>query len=121
MKKLLLVVSLVTISQWASAVEMADLVGKYKVTHPSVPFATQVSIDARGVVSLVETTAIGKLECSGQGKLVGNVLTSNVTCKNKMKFTQVVTLPAEIRQNSFTAQVYSTLYRATLEMNFERQ
>ena len=106
----------------AANFKIADLVGKYVITHPQFPVVNEVTITKRGTVTLVEKSKAGTLACRGKAKITENVLESNVTCKkseNKIQFTQRINLKDVTDLKNFSAPVFSSLYDMELIMNFK--
>ena len=103
------------------SVTMAQLAGKYKVTHPEIPAVNLITLKSDGRVVFEEKSPLGTLKCNGSAGIQDSILTSQLTCENQSSFTQEINLAGvQFRSKKFKADVYSSLYNVTLPMNFER-
>lgn len=105
----LLIIALL-ISSISSAVTFIELAGTYKISHPDVPIINTVKISPTGIVTLTEASPYGKIECSGSGKILADVLNSVVKCTNGRIFEQRINLQQVKNFKKFKAKVYSSLY-----------
>jgi hypothetical protein len=105
----------------AFAFDLQELAGKYKVTHPDFPVETIITLDTEGKIRLDETSPMGEGVCEGTAVLDGAVLRSSVTCDNGRAFTQEIDLRGvSFFSPTFRAPVYSSLYKASIVMDFRR-
>lgn len=118
--KSLIALSLLALSNLASAASLTDLVGSYKISNSDLPILNVVTVNANGAVKLTEQSPYGTLECAGKASLKSDLLTSKVTCTNGQSFTQKINLKDVKNYNKFSAPVYSSLYEQEIVMNFER-
>lgn len=123
MKKLisLICVSSFMFASQVFAMDISDVVGSYKITHPEIPMMTFVSIEEDGLVDMLEMTEYGPMECVGTAVVKDYLVTTTVNCQNGMEFIQKINLEdVDISGETFTAPVYSSLYQMELMLNFER-
>ena len=119
MKKLSVMISL-SIAQLSVAATLEQLAGSYKVTHDEIPVVNIVKISSNGLIKLTESSQYGIVECTGNGRISNNVLTSTLSCENGDTFTQSINLKGIRSFKKFEAKVLSSLYGVELKMKFER-
>lgn len=120
MKRSLMVLSLLALSNLANAASLTDIVGSYKISSPDLPILNVVTINAKGAVKLTEQSPYGTIDCKGKATIASDVLSSDVTCTNGQTFTQKINLKGVKNYSKFSAPVYSSLYEQEIVMNFER-
>jgi hypothetical protein len=122
MKKItLLICSLVFVSNFAQALSLQELAGKYKISSPELPIKNTITLKKNGAVTLLEESPIGKMSCKGKASLVSDVLSSEVVCTNGQRFQQRINFSGvDINQDTFEVSVYSSLYQAEAVMQVER-
>ncbi len=115
-------IALLAISLSASAMNLKAIAGTYKITNDLLPIINVVTLGSDGSVTLVETGGpFGSFECFGSAKIEDFVLVSEVTCpENGQSFYQEIDLEGVENFNSFTAEVFSSLYGIQVPMNFEK-
>lgn len=122
MKKLMIAFLLLfTPLAFAQNFTFQDLQGLYEITHPEIPVTNIIEINADGTVFFIESSPMGEFSCEGEATLKNNIIESSMKCENGAEFSQQVDLTEVTDLNEFSAPVFSSLYGATLEMDFVKE
>lgn len=120
MKKMMSFAMVCIFSGSAFAYTLKDLAGKYRVTMPESGVINTLTLTANGQITLFEKSPEGTMDCAGKVKLKKDIVSSNMICKNGFSFYQTVDFSKVGNLDSFTAPVFSSLFEATIPMNFEK-
>ena len=86
-----------------------------------MPIMYTSTIKKDGNLSLSEESPFGVLNCEGKVKIENRVVSSHVECENDTNFVQRIDLTEVTEFDTFKAPVFSSLYNATLVMDFKRE
>lgn len=104
----------------AFAVELSDIEGTYEVTTELAPIMNVITISKDGEVELTEHSPEGSYTCTGMAVITDDILVSEVVCENGEIFEQRIDLTGIESFESFTANVYSSLYGMELPLDFKK-
>lgn len=124
-KSIIALVALLSLSSvFAANIQIVDLVGTYEITNQFQPgVINEVTIDANGLVTLIERSQGFDFVCKGEASLENDMVESEMSCPGGISFEQrinLTNLDAEDLDESFTAPVFSSLFGMEIPMNFKR-